>query len=119
MKGSFSGARGLTSSFISDRCLWGAPLVGLQGAGVPATAFLLMLHRVWRLGLACPASQRAGCTRQTAPKDSYALQGRGNRTSDKKHLQDYLFFCIHKLAFMYIRVKKSDCSVNARKANAA
>lgn len=100
MKGSFSGARGLRSSFISDRCLWGAPLVGLQGAGVTATAFLPTLHRAWRLGLACPASQRAGCTRHTAPKDDYALQGRGNRTSDKKHLQDYLF--LHSQAHFYV-----------------
>lgn len=39
MKGSFSGGRVLTSSFISDQCLWGA-LVDLQGAGVSAAAFL-------------------------------------------------------------------------------
>lgn len=35
MKGSFSGGRVLTGSFISDQCLWGA-LVDLQGAGVSA-----------------------------------------------------------------------------------
>lgn len=75
MKGSFSGGRGLTSSFVSDQCLRGTHLVGLQGAGVSAAAFLPALHSVWHLLLACQASQGAGLIDRTMPKGQLCTTG--------------------------------------------
>lgn len=118
MKGSFSGGRGLTSSFISDRCLWGARLVGLQGAGVSAGVLLPALHSVWHLCLACQASQRAGLIHQTAPKGQLCTTRQKEQNIWQKTLAGLPFSAFTSL-LLCISVWKSDCSVSTWKANVA
>lgn len=117
MKGSFSGGRGLTSSFINDRCLWGAHLVGLQGAGVSATVFLPALHSVWHLRLVCQASQRAGLTHQTVPKGQLGTTRQKGQNIWQKEFAGLPFPAFRSL-LLCISVWQSDCGVSTRKANA-
>lgn len=105
MKGSFSGGRGLTSLFINDRCLWGAHLVGLQGAGVSATVSLPALQCL--APSSCVPGQPASWAH---PPDHAKRTVMPYKTEGTEYLTKRIcritFFCIHKLALMYIRVKK-------------
>lgn len=107
MKGSFSGGRVLTGSFISDQCLWGA-LVDLQGAGVSAFSPCLspsfsrcLVHSPcmpgWPVSWAHPPDP--------AERTIMHYETEGTEYATKNNSQHYLF-CIRKLPLMYFCVKK-------------
>lgn len=121
MKGSFSGGRVLTSSFISDQCLWGA-LVDLQGAGVSAAAFLPAFlpafHGVWHILLACQAGQWAGLIHQTLLKGQLCTMRQKEQNIPQKIVHMITFFAFTSF-LSCISVWKSDCSISTCKANVA
>lgn len=120
MKGSFSGGRVLTGSFISDQCLWGA-LVDLQGAGVSAFSPCLSppaFHGVWYILLACQVGQWAGLTHQTLLKGQLCTTRRKEQNMPQKIIHSTTFFAFASF-LSCISVWKSDCSISTCKANVA
>ena len=117
-KGSFSGGRGLTSSFNNDQVSLGACLVALQGAGVSAAAFLPALHSVWHLRLTCQASRWAAVTHQTVPKGQLCTTRQKEQSIWQKEFAGLPFSALTSL-LLCISVWKSDCSLSMRQANTA
>lgn len=117
MKGSFSGGRDLTSSFINDQCLWGFP--GPSRSRCFCHSFSPCLSPClahspcmpgWPLSWAHPADP--------AERTIMHYETEGTEYMTKNNPQDYLSFAFTSF-LLCISVWRSDCSVSTCKVNVA